>query len=69
MAPSGFPGVSESKESACKAGDLDLIAGLGRSPGEGHENPLHYSCLENPCGQRSLAGYSLLGHKELDMID
>ena len=55
--------VSQSKESACKAGDLGLILGLGRSPGEGHENPLQYSCLENPHGQRSLVGYSLLGHK------
>ena len=32
--------------------------GLGRSPGGGHGNPLQYSCLENPHGQRSLAGYS-----------
>ena len=38
--------------------DVGLIPGLGRSPGEGHGNPLHYSCLENPHGQRSLAGYS-----------
>ena len=36
------------KESACNAGDLDLIPGLGRSPGEGNGNPLQYSCLENP---------------------
>ena len=46
------------KESACKAGDLASIPGLGRSPGGGHSNPLQYSCLENPHGQRSLAGYS-----------
>ena len=37
------------------------------SPGGGHGNPLQYSCLENPHGQRSLAGYSPWGHKELDM--
>ena len=37
---------------------------LGRSSGEGHGNPLQYSCLENPMDQRSLAGYSLWGHKE-----
>ena len=43
----GFAGVSDSKESACKAGDLGLIPGLGRSPGEGNGNPLQYSCLEN----------------------
>ena len=36
------------KESACHAGDTSLIAGLGRSPGEGNGNPLQYSCLENP---------------------
>ena len=44
----GFPGGSDSKESACSAGDLGLIPGLGRSPGGGHGNPLQYSCLENP---------------------
>ena len=43
----GFPGGSDGKESACNAGDLDLIPGLGRSPGGGHGNPLWYSCLEN----------------------
>ena len=43
----GFPGGSESKESACNAGDLGLISGLGRSPGEGNGYPLQYSCLEN----------------------
>ena len=44
----GFPGGSEDKASACNAGDLGLIPGLGRSPGEGNGNPLQYSCLENP---------------------
>ena len=43
----GFPGGSDSKESAFNAGDLDLILGLGRSPREGNGNPLRYSCLEN----------------------
>ena len=47
---------SDVKESACIAGDLGSISGLGRSPGGGHGNA--YSCLENPHGQRSLAGYS-----------
>ena len=42
-----FPGDSDGKESTCNAGDLDLIAGSGRSPGEGNGNPLQYSCLEN----------------------
>ena len=39
---------SEVKASACNAGDLGLIPGLGRSPGEGNGNTLQYSCLENP---------------------
>ena len=43
-----FPGGSDGKVSACNAGDLGLIPGLGRSPGEGNGNPLQYSCLENP---------------------
>ena len=44
----GFPCSSVGKESACNAGDLDLIPGLGKFPGEGNGNPLQYSCLENP---------------------
>ena len=44
----GFPGGSEVKASACNAGDLGSIPGLGKSPGEGNGNPLQYSCLENP---------------------
>ena len=65
----GFPGGSDGKESACNAGDLGLISGVGRSPGGGHGYALQYSCLENPHGQRSLVGYSPWGHKELDMTD
>ena len=42
------PGGSDGKESACNAGDLGLIPGLGRSPGGGYGNLLQYSCLENP---------------------
>ena len=42
-----IPGGSDGKESACNAGDLDSIPGLGRSPGEGNGNPLQYPCLEN----------------------
>ena len=38
----------DGKASACNAGDLGLISGSGRSPGEGNGNPLQYSCLENP---------------------
>ena len=40
-------GSSDGKEAACNAGNLGLIPGLGRSPGEGNGNPLQYSCLEN----------------------
>ena len=43
----GFPGGSDSKESACNAGELGSIPGLGRSPGEGKGNPLQCSCLDN----------------------
>ena len=42
-----FPGGPDGKVSACIAGDLGSIPGLGRSPGEGNGNPLQYSCLEN----------------------
>ena len=44
----GFPFGSAGKESTCNAGDLDLIPGLGRSPGEGNGYPLQYSGLDNP---------------------
>ena len=54
------------KHSACNEGDLGLIPGSGGSPGEGNGNPLSYSCLENPHGQRSLEGYSPWGCKESD---
>ena len=43
----GFPGGSDGKESACNAGELGSIPGLGRSPGEGNGYPLQHSCLEN----------------------
>ena len=61
------PGGSDGKESACTVGDLGLIPGLGRSAGERFGNPLQYSCLKNPHGLRSLAGYSPWGNEELDM--
>ena len=53
-----FFGGSDGKESACNAGDLGLIPALGKCPGGGHDHPLQYYCLENPHGQRSLAGCS-----------
>ena len=66
------PGGAVGKESACNArapGEAGSIPGSGRAPGAGHGNPLQYSCLENPCGQRSLAGYSPWGLKELDTTE
>ena len=43
-----LPGGSVVKNPPAKAGDVDSVPGLGRSPGEGNGNPLQYSCLENP---------------------
>ena len=69
----GLPCSSDSKESACNAGDeghVGLIPGLGRSPGEGHGNPLQYSCLENPRDRGAWwVDYSPRGHKEWDMTE
>ena len=66
----GFPGSSDCKVSACNAGDLGLILGLGRSPGEGNVNPLQYSCLENSMDREtSLVGYSPWDCKELDTTE
>ena len=50
----GFPGGSDGKESACNAGDPDLIPWLQRSPVEGNGYPLQYSCLENPMDRGAL---------------
>ena len=61
--PPGFPGGSDGKESTYNVGDLGSIPGLGKSRGGGHGNPLQYFCLENPHGERSLAGYSPRGRK------
>ena len=48
-----FPGGSDSKASACNVGDPGSIPGSGRSPGEGNDNPLQHSCLENPMDGRA----------------
>ena len=50
----GFPGGSDGKVSVCSVGDLGLIPGLGRSPGEGNGYPLQYSCLENSMDRGAL---------------
>ena len=57
---------SDGKESACSAGDLGPIPGLGRSPGEGNGYPLQYSCLRNPwteeSGRLQSMGWQRAGH-------
>ena len=62
----GIPRWLRVKSSLANAGDVgdeNSIPGLGRSPGEGHGNPLQYSCLENSHGERSLVGYSPWGRR------
>ena len=63
----GIPGGLDSKESACHAGDLGLIPGLRRSPGEENGNPTPKRLPGEFHGQRSLAGYSPRGRKDSDM--
>ena len=65
----GFPSGSDGKESACNAGDSCLIPGLGRSPGERKWLPTLVFLPGESRGQRSLAGYSPWGCKELDMTE
>ena len=68
----GFPGGSVVKDPPVNAGDTrdaGWIPGSGGSPAAGNGNPLQYSCLENPHGQRSLVGYSPWGRKESDMTE
>ena len=48
-----FPGGPDGKASVYNAGDLGLIPGLGKSPGEGNGNPLQYYCLENPMDRQA----------------
>ena len=65
-------GGASGKEPTGNAGDVrdaGSICGSGRSPGEGNGNPLQYSSLENPHGQRSLAGYCPQGCKESDTTE
>ena len=62
----GFPGDSVSKDSACNTGNLDLIPGSGRRPGEANGNPLQYSCLGNPMDRgawrATVHGVARVGH-------
>ena len=62
-----FPDSSNTKESACNAGDLGSIPGLGRSIGEGNGNPHQYSCQENSMERRVWWAIVLGGDKGLHM--
>ena len=61
-----YPGSSDDKEFAGNVGEQDLIPALGRSPGEGHGNPLQYFCLENPMDreacQATVHGFARVEH-------
>ena len=61
--------VAQMAKNVCNAGYLSLIPVSGRSSGEGNDNSLQYSCLENSMEKRSLMGYSPWGHKELDTTE
>ena len=65
----GFPGGSDGKASACIAGDLGSIPGLGKSPRERNGNPFPVLLPGKFHGWRSLVGYSPWGRKELDMTE
>ena len=64
-----FPGGLDGKESACSAGDLGSIPKLGRSPGEGNDNPRQYSSLENPMDRVAWWATVHGGHKDLDTTE
>ena len=62
--------MAQRVESACNAGDLGSIPRSGRSPGEGDDNPVQYSCLENPMdGGAWQATYSPWGRTEVDTTE
>ena len=64
-----FPGGSDGRASAYDVGDLRLIPGSTRSPGEGNRSPFQYSCLEKSHGRRNLLCYSPRGRNESDMTE
>ena len=61
-----FPGDSDSKESACNAGDPGSIPAWGRSPGDGNGYLLQYSCLGNPMGTEEPGGLQSMGSQLID---
>jgi len=64
-----LPGGSDRKESACNAGDLGLVPGLGRSPGEQNGYPLQYSCLENMLMLGKIEGRRRRGWQRMRWLD
>ena len=66
---SGLPRWLSGKESACQAGDAGSILALDRSHGDGNDNPLQYSCLENPVSRGAGQAKVLGGHKESEMTE
>ena len=65
----GFPGGSEGKESACNAGDLGSVLGLGRSPGEANAYIFQYSCLGIPWTEESGGVESLMSQRVRHKIE
>ena len=65
----GFSGGSDGKESASNGENWVQSLGWDDPLEEGHGNPLQYSCLQNPHGQRSLEGYSPWSHKQSDITE
>ena len=64
-----FPSGSNCKESACSAGYLGLIPGLGRFPGEGNGYPRQYSCLEYSIDRGAYQAMVHVGHKDSDTAE
>ena len=62
----GFPVAQLVKESAGNAGDLGSVPGLGRSPGGGVDNPLQYSCLENPTDKGAWQALQSMGSQRVE---
>ena len=61
----GFPGGSVVKNPSANAGEVTLIPGLGRSPGEENGNPFQYSCLGNPIDRETQRADSPWGDKRV----
>ena len=58
----GLPRWLSGKESSCNEGNVGSVPRSGRSPGGGNDNPLQYSCLENPM-DKELVGLQSVGHR------